>query len=77
MELTAGRVARKRQCSKGAMINRLKLKRIRQKTGMPPDELRRFSSHFDKIADDIRQSKPNHVLPRRRMDHGSEPEAGE
>ena len=74
-ELTAERVARKCQCSKGTIINRLKL--IREKIGMPPDELRRFSSHFDKIEDDIRGSKASHVHRKRLIDDSSEPEEGE
>ena len=74
-ELTAERVARKCQCSKGTVINRLKL--IREKTGMDPDELRRFSSHFDKIEDDIRESKASYVHRKRLIDDSEGSEDGE
>lgn len=74
-ELTAERVARKCRCSKGTIINRLKL--IREKTQMDPDELRRFSSHFDKIEDDIRESKAGYVHRKRLMDDNQESEDGE
>jgi hypothetical protein len=65
-EMTAEQTARKCRCSKGTIINRLKM--IREKTQMDPDELRRFSSHFDKIEDDIRESKASYVHRKRLID---------
>jgi hypothetical protein len=61
--MTAEQVARKCRCSKGTVINRLKS--IREKTRMEPDELRRFSSQFDKIEDDIRESKAAYIHRKR------------
>jgi DNA-directed RNA polymerase specialized sigma24 family protein len=65
-ELTAEQVAGRCGCSKGTVINRLKL--IREKTKMEPDELRRFSRQFDKIEDDIRESKATHIHRKRMID---------
>lgn len=64
--MTAEKVALKCGCSKGTVINRLKL--IREKTGMEPEALRRFSSHFDKIEDDIRESKASYIHRKRLID---------
>jgi hypothetical protein len=74
-ELTADQVARKCRCSKGTIINRLKL--IREKTGTEPDELRRFSSHFDQIEDDIRESRASHIHRKRLIGDNKGPEDGE
>jgi hypothetical protein len=74
-EMTAEQVARKCGCAKGTVINRLKL--IREKTKMEPDELRRFSSQFDKIEDDIRESKATHIHRKRMIDDSPSGEEGE
>lgn len=74
-ELTAERVARKCGCAKGTVINRLKM--IREKTGMDPDELRRFSSQFDQIEEDIRDSKAAYIQRKRLIDDSQDAEDGE
>lgn len=71
-EMPAEQVADKCGCSKGTVINRLKL--IREKTGMAPDGLRRYSSHFDKIEDDIRESRAEHIQRRRLIEDRDEGE---
>ena len=74
-EMTTEQVRRKCRCSKGTVINRLEL--IRKRTGMKPDELRRFSSQFDKIEDDIRESKATHIQRKRMIDDRPSGEEGE
>jgi hypothetical protein len=74
-EMTAEQVRLKCRCSKGTVINRLQL--IREKTKMEPDELRRFSSQFDKIEDDIRESNAAYIHRKRMIDDGPSGEEGE
>jgi hypothetical protein len=74
-ELTAEQIARKCRCSKGTVINRLKL--IREKTQMEPNELRRFSSQFSKIEDDVRESKATYIHRKRMIDDSPSGEEGE
>lgn len=74
-EMTAEQVARKCRCSKGTVINRLKS--IREKTRMEPDELRRFSGQFDKIEDDIRESKAAYVHRKRLIEDSPSGQEGE
>lgn len=74
-EMTAEQVAHKCRCSKGTVINRLRL--IRDKSKMEPDELRRFSSQFDKIEDDIRESKAAYVHRKRLIEDSPSGEEGE
>ena len=73
--MTAEQVARKCRCSKGTVINRLKS--IREKTRMEPDELRRFSGQFDKIEDDIWESKAAHVHRKRLIEDSPSGQEGE
>jgi DNA-binding NarL/FixJ family response regulator len=73
--LSAEEVARRCGCSKGTVINRLRL--IREKTQMEPDELRRFSSQFEKIEDDIRESKAAYIHRKGMIDDSRSWEEGE
>lgn len=61
--MPAEQVATQCGCSKGTVINRLKL--IREKTGTDPDGLRRFSPHFETIENDIRDSRAEHIHRKR------------
>ncbi len=74
-EMTTDQVRQKCRCSHGTVINRLEL--IRKKTGMKPDELRRFSSQFEHIEDDIRESKATHIQRKRMIDDRPNGEEGE
>jgi hypothetical protein len=74
-EMTAEQVALKCRCSKGTVINRLRL--IREKSKLEPDQLRRFSSQFDKIEDDIRESKAACIHRKRMIDDSPSGEEGE
>jgi DNA-directed RNA polymerase specialized sigma24 family protein len=73
--LSPEQVAGKCGCSKGTVVNRLRL--IREKTGVAPAALRRFSSQFEKIEDDIRDSRAAYVHRRRLIDEDGDEEDGD
>jgi len=50
-EMTVEKIARKCKCSKATVSNRLKL--LESKTGVPASRLRRISSYFTKLHDDL------------------------
>ena len=58
-EMTSDQIAQKCRCSKGTVISRLKL--IRAKTGVDPEDFRRLSSHFEKIEEDLTDSRAERV----------------
>jgi hypothetical protein len=62
-ELTADQIARKSGCSKATVVSRLHL--IRRKTGVDPASLRRFSSQFEKIEQDVSDSRAEHIHRKR------------
>ena len=49
--MTVEKIARKCKCSKATVSNRLKL--LESKTGAPASRLRRISSYFTKLQDDL------------------------
>jgi hypothetical protein len=57
--LTADQIARRCRCSKGTVVNRLKT--IRQVTGMVPEELRRFSSQFERMRASVSDSRASRI----------------
>lgn len=69
-EMTADKIARHCGCAKGTVINRLKI--IREKTGMEPDELRRFSDHFTKIEEDASDARAEYIHRKGLIDENSE-----
>jgi DNA-directed RNA polymerase specialized sigma24 family protein len=62
-ELTSDQIARKTGCSKTTVVSRLRL--IRKKIGVDPASLRRFSSHLQKIEQDISDSRAEHIHRKR------------
>jgi hypothetical protein len=50
-ELSVAQIRRRCRCSAGTVSNRLKL--IQAKTGLEPKNLRRLSSHMDRIVEDM------------------------
>ena len=58
-ELSADQIAARCRCGKGTVINRLR--RIRERTGKEPNELRRFATHFNRIEDDVTDARARHV----------------
>ena len=54
-QMTADQVARHCHCSKPTVLRRLSL--IRSKTGHKLEDLRRLSPYFNKIEDDISDSR--------------------
>jgi len=73
-ELSAAQIARKCRSSKATVVRRLEL--IHAKTGLHPQQLRQFSSHFEKIEDDIAQSGASHIY-RGRLIYDAEEEGHE
>lgn len=61
--LTADQIARRCRCAKGTVVNRLKT--IRRVTGMAPEALRRFSSHFERIRNSVEDSRASRISLRR------------
>jgi hypothetical protein len=60
--LTPARIARKLNCSRPTVLRRLKL--IEHRTGVPPAQLRQYSSHLDKIEDEALDSRARKVYRR-------------
>jgi hypothetical protein len=57
-ELTIPQIARKCRCSIGTVANRLKS--LQDKTGFPPEQLRRIAPTFTKFESDYRQATRNY-----------------
>jgi hypothetical protein len=55
-ELSARQVAQKCQCTKSAVVRRLK--KIKKVTGIKAEAMRRYSTHLEKMADRSGQDKP-------------------
>jgi hypothetical protein len=58
-ELSAEAISKKCDCSKAAVIRRLKM--IREITGSAPIELRRFSPHFQKLESSLNDTRASHI----------------
>jgi hypothetical protein len=58
-ELTTTQIARTCRCGKTTVIHRLNL--IRDKTGVDPESLRRLSDHFNRMEDDLTDSRAQHI----------------
>jgi len=69
--LSAERVARKLRCSKGIVMKRLRL--LEAKLGRHPQELRGLSNHFNRIEEELSDSRASHIH-RRSLVHGQEEE---
>jgi hypothetical protein len=50
-EMSAERIAQHCACSKGTVINRLKV--LAEKTGVSPERLRRYSAQFERMEEDL------------------------
>jgi len=68
-EMSAQEVAKQCHCSKATVVRRLKF--IRTKTGLKPQDLRTLSPHFSKIEADISDSRASHIY-RKGFAHGYE-----
>jgi hypothetical protein len=64
--LTAGQVARKLGCSKATVLNRLAI--IRDKSGIDPEDLRQYSTHFEQIEESLSDSRAKHIDRRRAIE---------
>lgn len=69
-ELNAMQTARKLRCSKTTVLRRLEL--LRNKTGLEPQALRRFSPHLSKIEEDFDDSRAKHIHRRNLIDEEEE-----
>jgi hypothetical protein len=62
-ELSAAQIARRTRSSKATIIRRLEM--IQARTGIDPRNLRRVSTQFNKIEDDLADSRAEHIHRRR------------
>lgn len=69
-ELNAAQIARKCCCSKSTIIGRLHL--IRKATGVPPQQLRRFSAHFSAIEAAATDARAAHIHRQTLIDDAEE-----
>jgi len=57
--LNVSEIARKFHCSRGTVLNRLKL--IAQRTGMEPDRLRQLSPHIERMNEEMSDSRARRI----------------
>ncbi len=57
--LNISQIARKFNCSRGTVLNRLKL--IRQRTGMEPERLRRISAQVTAVEDELTDARARRI----------------
>jgi hypothetical protein len=69
-EFSAGQIARKLHCSKPTILRRLA--HLRDRTGVDPKALRRFSPHLSKLEEDIADSRARHIHRRCLIDDGGD-----
>ncbi len=73
-ELSAEAIARKKECSKAAVVRRLKM--IRKITGTAPANLRRLSAHLQKLEDAVSDPRARRIYRKGAVEADDETQDG-